>query len=422
MLRLSATLVLLGGMVDASSHPPCHDPSCTKEPPDSKVFQLNPDNFHRFVKKNPITLMEFYAPWCGHCQNLGPHYRAAAAALADMDLPEPVVLAKVDDGNEDNRNRLRAGAPDMYNYTSYPTLLLFRGDPEPSAKCPWDPDCPPTKDGCPHPGDRKGLNCWEYYGGGREEEDITFYMSTVAKGLNPFNEEAKLKPGLYKDAHGPIKELDPDNFDEVIMDTSPENNKIWILEFYSDRCPICKGLVPEIKKAAETTMKEFPGVIAFGGVNSRVYHEIAEKHGITSYPWVTSFYKGKKIEDMAGLGGWETVYNWAKKKHAENWKPDSNQVFGCKTLEKAALDASKVTVGSAVTVVSDESVVSKCIAEKGKTWEGKMKDKRGKYLGQSGKVVEVDTKKDALLIEFASDNTQMWWGALYLNAADGKEL
>ena len=55
--------------------------------------------------------------------------------------------------------------------------------------------------------------------------------------------------------------------------------------------------------------------IAFGGVNSRVYHDIAEKHGITSYPWVTSFYKGKKIEDMAGLGGWESVYNWAKAKH-----------------------------------------------------------------------------------------------------------
>ena len=145
MLRLSATLVLLGAMADASSHPPCHDPSCTKEPADSKVFQLNADNFHRFVKKNPLTLMEFYAPWCGHCQNLGPHYRAAAAALADMDLPEPVVLAKVDDGNEDNRNRLRAGSEEMYNYSSYPTLMLFRGDPDASAKCPFDADCPPTK-------------------------------------------------------------------------------------------------------------------------------------------------------------------------------------------------------------------------------------------------------------------------------------
>jgi hypothetical protein len=41
-------------------------------------------------------------------QNLGPHFREAAAKLADMDLPEPVVLAKIDDGKEENRV-LRAG-------------------------------------------------------------------------------------------------------------------------------------------------------------------------------------------------------------------------------------------------------------------------------------------------------------------------
>jgi hypothetical protein len=159
-------------------------------------------------------------------------------------------------------------------------------------------------------------------------------------------------------------------------------------------------------------------------VNSRVYHDIAEEHGITSYPWVTSFYKGKKIEDMAGLGGWESVYNWAKAKHKANWKPDENQVFGCKSLEATAVAVGKLEVGSTVSVVSDESLVSKCIAEKGKTWEGKMKDKRGKYLGQGGKVIEVDEKKDAVLVEFGSDNVQMWWGALYLTltAADGKEL
>ena len=44
--------------------------------------QLNPDNFHRFVNKNPLTLMEFYAPWCGHCQ-------VGAAATA----PPPAVRA-----------------------------------------------------------------------------------------------------------------------------------------------------------------------------------------------------------------------------------------------------------------------------------------------------------------------------------------
>ena len=100
---------------------------------------------------------------------------------------------------------LRArSAEDMYNYSSYPSLLLFRGNSEPTNRCPYDEDCPPVKEGCPHPGDRKGLDCWEFYSGGREQEDITFWMSTISKGLNPYDEEAKLKPGLYKDNHGPV--------------------------------------------------------------------------------------------------------------------------------------------------------------------------------------------------------------------------
>lgn len=38
-------------------------------------------------------LVEFYAPWCGHCKNLAPHYDAAAAKLASN---PNIVLVKVD--------------------------------------------------------------------------------------------------------------------------------------------------------------------------------------------------------------------------------------------------------------------------------------------------------------------------------------
>lgn len=286
----------------------------THEPRNSKVHVLDYDTFDPFVRRTELFIMEFYAPWCGHCQHLAPFYREAAKMMNKMDLPYKVKFAKLDDSDEYNR-QLRAGAEDMFNFTSYPTLIVFKDEDIEVA----NPDHWVKK--------YKGKD-WQYYGGGRDSaEDLVFYLSAIAKGEDPFDNERKTRPGFYKKGgkheSDAVVDLEPDgptHFNRTVLEDP--NNRVWIIEFYSDRCPFCNTLAPEIIKASNKIKEEYGDQVIFGAVNSRVYHEIAEAHDITSYPWVTSFYQGSKLEDMAGLGGWESVYNWAKQKHADSWRAD----------------------------------------------------------------------------------------------------
>ena len=48
----------------------------------SGVVDLTPGNFDGKVKSSDgVWIVEFYAPWCGHCRNLAPEYQKAAKAL-----------------------------------------------------------------------------------------------------------------------------------------------------------------------------------------------------------------------------------------------------------------------------------------------------------------------------------------------------
>ncbi len=48
----------------------------------SDVKVLTQSNFNKEVVNSPdIWMVEFFAPWCGHCKNLTPEWEKAAKAL-----------------------------------------------------------------------------------------------------------------------------------------------------------------------------------------------------------------------------------------------------------------------------------------------------------------------------------------------------
>jgi protein disulfide-isomerase A6 len=85
----------------------------------SSVLDLIPSNFDEVVfSSSKPALVEFFAPWCGHCKNLAPVYEELAANFAHAG--DKVSIAKVDADEHKSLGK-------RFGVQGFPTLKWFDG-------------------------------------------------------------------------------------------------------------------------------------------------------------------------------------------------------------------------------------------------------------------------------------------------------
>ncbi len=97
---------------------------------------------------------------------------------------------------------------------------------------------------------------------------------------------------------------------------------LWIVEFYSQHCPVCAALEPHYAAAARRTLAAHGGRVRFGRIDARAHPAVRARYGVRGFPWVASFHGGARTEDMRGVSGEASLLNFVALKARDHGLPE----------------------------------------------------------------------------------------------------
>jgi len=249
--------------------------------PSDDVVELTASNFNsKVVNGDEVWMVEFYAPWCGHCKTLAPEWKKAAKALKG--------IVKV--GAVDMDVHQSVGGP--YNVRGFPTIKVF------------------------------GLNknSPDEFQSGRDANSIVQAALKAAQQVASARLSGKSGSGGGGSGSGSsgsaddVVTLTDSNFEKEVLGTKDP----VLVEFYAPWCGHCQRLKPEWEKAAS----ELKGKVKVAALDAQQYPVMAGRFQVQGYPTIKFFPAGAKdfnsAEDYAGGRTASDIIAFGNEKASDN--------------------------------------------------------------------------------------------------------
>ncbi|GAB0134951.1 hypothetical protein EsDP_00003303 [Epichloe bromicola] len=256
----------------------------------SAVIDLTPSNFDDVVlKSGKPTLVEFFAPWCGHCKTLAPVYEELASAFEHA--KDKVQIAKVDADAERALGK-------RFGVQGFPTLKYFDGKSEKP----------------------------EEYKSGRDLESLSAFIT----------EKASVKPKKKLEMPSEVVMLTDKTFAETVG-----SDKNVLVAFTAPWCGHCKTLAPIWESVALDFGSDKNVVIAKVDAEAPNSKAVTKENGVSSYPTIKWFPAGSKTGE---------AYSSARSE--ESLLDFINEKVGTHRVVGGALDATAGTIDALDSLVA----------------------------------------------------------------------